>query len=170
MNRIPGRLGTLVARDVMSTEVLVLPEEKTLVDAVELLKEHKHSGAPVVNSRGHLVGTFSLRNLTGVKRNKTAKEDQKEVSGVESGIISAAALEKLMKTAAAQERVVDRMTENAPSVSENATLIDVARLMCDFHTHRIPVINSRSVLTGIITTMDVLAALVHTADELTEKG
>ncbi|MBB01786.1 CBS domain-containing protein [bacterium] len=172
--KLPGRLGSLQARDVMSTEVFLLTENMTLLDASEQLKKRKHSGAPVVDSQGRLVGTFSLRDLTGVKKLGRPKENQADGSSsrqsradtLDSGIISAEALKHIQQNALALERVSERMTRNAPSVTENATLIDVARLMCHFHTHRIPVTSANSQLTGIITTMDVLAALVHTADEL----
>ncbi len=167
MKQMPGRLGTLRARDVMSNDVHVLQETTTLTEATEQLKTYKHSGAPVVDSRGKLVGTFSLRNLTGVKRGNS-QVSRALSSSLDSAILSAEAVEKMMQTQMGQEKVADRMTENPPSVTENASLIDVARLMCDFHTHRIPVTNSRFELVGIITTMDILAALVHTADELAE--
>jgi len=167
--KLPGRLGSLKARDVMSSEVFLLTENMTLLEASEQLKKRRHSGAPVIDSTGKLVGTFSLRDLTGVKKGEKVvppanKPTRQET--LDSGIISAEALKHIRDNALALEKVADRMTRNAPSVTENASLIDVARLMCHFHTHRIPVTSATSQLTGIITTMDVLAALVHTADEL----
>lgn len=162
MKKMPGRLGSLHARDVMCHEVLVVAESMTLEEATEILKSHKHSGAPVVDSRGMLVGTFSLRNLSGLKKN------EEHDSNADSGIISAEAMQDLLSSKIEKETVSERMTRNAPSVTENGSLIDVARLMCRFHTHRIPVTTTTGELVGIITTMDVLAALVHTAEELTE--
>ncbi len=166
MKKMPGRLGSLQARDVMCPEVLVLSESMLLEEATKLLKSHKHSGAPVVNSHGKLVGTFSLRDLTGVKNPK--KSDTQSYKEADSGIITAEAMAHIIESKIERETVSQRMTRNPPSVTENASLIDVARLMCSFHTHRIPVTTASSELTGIITTMDVLAALVHTADELNE--
>ena len=168
--KMPGRLGTLQARDLMSTDVLVLAESMTLLDASRLLKQHRHSGAPVIDARGKLVGTFSVRDLTGVKKKPPADSlaALNRPASVDSGIITAEALQHIQDNALAWEKVADRMTPNAPNVTENASLIDVARLMCDFHTHRIPVTSVRGELRGIITTMDILAALVHTADELAE--
>jgi CBS-domain-containing membrane protein len=37
--------------------------------------------------------------------------------------------------------------------------------MCDGHWHRVPVVDDAGALCGIISTMDVLAALVNAADE-----
>lgn len=168
MSPIPGRLGSLTARDVMSSDVLVLRDSQPITEAVQLLKSRRHSGAPVTDSRGRLVGTFSLRNLTGVKPS-SGTTPATTASEMDSSVLSEAAFEKLVKSSMKDERVCERMTENAPSVSESASLIDVARLMYDFHTHRIPVTNVGGELTGIITTMDVMAALVHTADEMSSR-
>jgi len=166
MNKMPGRLGSLQARDVMCHEVVVLKDTMTLEEATVLLKSHKHSGAPVINSQGKLIGTFSLRDLTGMK--ETAKKEKRSYREADSGIITAEAMAHIIKSKIEKETVAQRMTRNAPSVTENASLIDVARLMCSFHTHRVPVTTASTELTGIITTMDILAALVHTADELNE--
>lgn len=166
MNKMPGRLGSLQARDVMCHDLVVLKDTMTLEEATVLLKSHKHSGAPVVNSHGKLIGTFSLRNLTGMK--EAAKKERRSHREADSGIISAEAMKHIIESKIEKETVAQRMTRNAPSVTENASLIDVARLMCSFHTHRVPVTTASTELTGIITTMDILAALVHTADELNE--
>ncbi len=169
MKKMPGRLGSLHARDVMSTDVHVLREDMTLLDASQQLKQRKHSGAPVVDARGKLIGTFSLRDLTGVKGG--AGGGAAATSGAlqpDSAILSAEVLRQIQNNTLASQKVAERMTRNAPSVTENASLIDVARLMCRFHTHRIPVTSHVGELKGIITTMDVLAALVNTADELND--
>lgn len=164
MKKMPGRLGSLHARDIMSHEVTVVTENMSLEEAATFMKSHKHSGVPVVDSRGMLVGTFSLRNLTGLKDNNSTDKDS------DSAIISAEALSRVLESKIEKETVSERMTRHAPSVTENGSLIDVARLMCSFHTHRIPVTTTTGELTGIITTMDILAAMVHTADELSEQG
>ena len=166
MNKMPGRLGSLQARDVMCHDLVVLKDSMTLEEATVLLMSHKHTGAPVVNSHGKLIGTFSLRDLTGMKEATKNKEHSHREA--DSAIISAEAMAHIIESKIEKETVSQRMTRNAPSVTENASLIDVARLMCSFHTHRIPVTTASTELTGIITTMDILAALVHTADELNE--
>ncbi len=166
MSKMPGRLGTLQARDVMCQDVVVLTDTMTLEEATELLKSHKHSGAPVVDCQGKLVGTFSLRDLTGLK--DTTTKFERLHPDADSGIVTAEAMNHILENKIEKETVSQRMTRNAPSVTENASLIDVARLMCSFHTHRVPVTTISTELTGIITTMDILAALVHTADELEE--
>ncbi len=63
------------------------------------------------------------------------------------------------------ERVSQRMSKQVTSVTEQAPIVEVARVMCDGHWHRVPVVDESGKLSGIISTMDVLAALVNVADE-----
>jgi CBS-domain-containing membrane protein len=57
------------------------------------------------------------------------------------------------------------MSRQVRSVPDKAPLVEVARVMCDGHWHRVPVVDDGGALCGIISTMDVLAALVNAADE-----
>jgi len=50
---------TLTARDLMSPQVIRLPETMPLRDAARLLLKNQIGGAPVVNSLGQCVGVFS---------------------------------------------------------------------------------------------------------------
>ena len=58
------------------------------------------------------------------------------------------------------------MSRRLISVREDTPLVELARFMCDGHWHRVTVIDSQGRLNGIVSTMDILAALVQTADEL----
>ena len=67
--------------------------------------------------------------------------------------------------AGASEPVGKWMSRRLVSVREDTALVDVARIMCDGHWHRVPVVDRQGQLRGIVSTMDVLAAVVHSADE-----
>jgi CBS domain-containing protein len=62
--------------------------------------------------------------------------------------------------------VVDCMSPTVVGVSPDQLLVEVARKMCIAHWHRVPVVSSEGRLVGLISTMDVLAALVNMFDEL----
>ena len=64
-----------------------------------------------------------------------------------------------------EELVSARMSNVVTSVTDDAPLVEVARVMCNGHWHRVPVVDAQGSLAGIISTMDVLAALVNTAEE-----
>ena len=50
-------------RDVMSTDVVVIPVEATYEEATRILFEGQVSGAPVVDKEGRLVGVISDKDL-----------------------------------------------------------------------------------------------------------
>ena len=63
------------------------------------------------------------------------------------------------------KQVASRMSRQVTSVREITPLVEVARVMCSGHWHRVPVIDETGTLKGIISTMDLLAAIVNIADE-----
>jgi CBS-domain-containing membrane protein len=67
--------------------------------------------------------------------------------------------------AGAGELVTRWMSRRLVSVREQTPLVEVARVLCDGHWHRVTVVDDTGRLKGIVSTMDVLAALVHAVDE-----
>jgi CBS-domain-containing membrane protein len=57
------------------------------------------------------------------------------------------------------------MSPNVGTVTEDQPLVEVARTMCQDHWHRVPVVGNDGLLKRIISTMDVLAALLNTFEE-----
>lgn len=161
MSELPGRLGTLQARDIMTPTPVVLPDRMEVGEAVGKLRERRHSGAPVVDDNGFLVGTLSVRDIIQTKRDDVFDDPVSDGSGMWAAVDEPGGL----ATDSDETTVGSIMRKHPPAVSENARLIDVVRCMCENHMHRVPVINATGKLTGIISTMDVLAALVHIADE-----
>jgi len=135
-------LKTLKAVDVMSAVPVTLCETQTLVSAVTIFEKHQITGAPVVDRAGKVVGMISLRDIV-----RAASTGNQAVLGIGEGTIAG------------------RMTQPVGTVGPDHSLVDVARTMCKSHWHRIPVVGDKDQLLGIISTMDVLAALVNAFDE-----
>lgn len=188
MPPLPGRLGQLRARDVMTRWVTTLRTSDALREAARVLREAQISGAPVVNDAGRPVGVLSATDIViferekdsaaakkrhpphrpqkigdGRRRNSSSlnrenpwhKEDEWErieVTGLDLDRIPTATVEEYMSP-----RVL--------SVNEDVTLLAVARKMCEHHMHRLIVVDGEDRLLGIISTMDILAAVVGAADE-----
>jgi CBS-domain-containing membrane protein len=142
MGALPGRLGTLQARNIMTGKIVVLSENDTLERAVEVLTEQQISGAPVVDEIGVFRGLISLTDIAHGRAQ--APEDE---------------------FAEAPRLVRDCMSDRIVSVRDSASLLEVARKMCAGHWHRLTVVDDQNCICGIVSTMDVLAAVVNTADE-----
>lgn len=168
MAKLPGRLGTLRAHDIMTGKVVVLSEEDTIQEAANTVIEQRISGAPVVNSLGVLVGMLSL---TDIAQPRPAKDPSKgNGHGQRRHHNDDAAHWELLRplvppSGEGTELVKHRMTRNLISVPETAPLVEIARIMCRDHLHRVVVIDKKGAVCGIVSTMDVLAALVNVVDE-----
>ena len=164
MSELPGRLGTLLARDVMTSNVVTLKNSDTICAAVSTLREHDITGAPVVDDAGNLVGILSMSDLLPATAATEPRENPSGLAepGMAWNLFDAA--ETSIKEID-EETVASRMSTVVRSVLETATLVSVARAMCDGHWHRVPVVSNSGSVAGIVSTMDVLAAMINAADE-----
>jgi CBS-domain-containing membrane protein len=63
------------------------------------------------------------------------------------------------------EDVRTYMSPSVRSIDADATLIDAARAMCGKHVHRLPVLDARGKVVGLISSLDLVAAVVHAIEE-----
>jgi CBS-domain-containing membrane protein len=170
MGTLPGRLGTLTARDVMTKDVIAVREDDTLEKAIQTLKQNRITGAPVIGKKNKFVGILSINDLIGQKPG---------VDFTDSGHLATALAHAEDATTwdlfdkasplddrSGAEQVATRMSRQMTSVADDTPLVEVARVMCGGHWHRVPVVGESGDLIGIISTMDILAAIVNVTDEL----
>jgi CBS domain-containing protein len=137
------RLMTLKVKDVMTRKVICVAQNQRLSDAAGLFLEKGISGAPVIDEQGHCVGVLSA--IDYVRRAHSAEgDDESDTAG---------------------ELVRGEMSAGVRSVQPEQTLLMAARIMCEKHVHRLPVLNLDGKPVGLITSMDVVAALVNAIDE-----
>lgn len=169
MSRLPGRLGTLTARDIMTEKLVVLHETDTIAHAANTFRDLHISGAPVVDAAGKPVGLLSTSDIVpAVAARLLAAPTGPAPQSRESEwaeILQVLTSGSRQIEAGAKEPVSKWMSRRVVSVREDADLLDVARRMCAGHWHRVTVVDFHGKLCGIVSTMDVLAALVATDDE-----
>jgi len=56
-------LGEIAVEEVMSKDTITIPSDFTIEETAEVLLKHNISGAPVLDSKGRIVGTISRREL-----------------------------------------------------------------------------------------------------------
>jgi CBS-domain-containing membrane protein len=161
---LPGRMGSLVARDIMTERLVVFSEADPLSHAAQVLRERRISGAPVLGPQGDVVGMLTLTDVVGDVAGRM--RELLDRAGSPAGHADWKELDQLLKNAGSPQGTVgERMTRQVVTVHEDAPLVEVARAMCFGHWHRVGVIDVSRRLVGIISTMDVLAALVQASDE-----
>jgi len=145
------------AGDVMSSKVISVPSEMDLRDLAKLFLDQGITGAPVVDAAGDLVGVVSQTDLIyyGLTRDDELVLDSHfyQVARMEGRHIPTGFQIEDTNTGC----VADVMTPVVHSVTVNAGVDSVARLMLRKHIHRVIVRRGRKVA-GIISALDVMRA------------
>jgi len=116
-------------RDVMSSPVMAVEPGLAIDDAYRLMIRYGHAALPVVNQDG-ISGIITRKDL-----------DKAELHGLGNVPVS------------------DFMTEGAITVSPEASVSEAHRMMVLYNIGRLPVVDSRGKLLGIVTRTDLLRAL-----------
>lgn len=148
-------------KDVMNPDVMTVADEMTTGELARYLTEREISGAPVVDSQGHLIGVVSM---TDIGRYMAEPSDLESTRGSEFYRDSAdeVTLDDFGQRHVEQSgaTVRDVMTPVIHQVPANATVAEAARVMVREHIHRLVVTQGRQPV-GIITSMDLLRVVAE---------
>lgn len=147
MNSAIERLLTLRVSDVMHKRVISVSAVDTMAQAAQTLLKHSISGAPVLDASAKCAGMISAIDF--VKKHSGHRKP---------GVAQDAADRN-------DELVRHHMTSAVHSVEGSEPLIAAARLMCSHHIHRLPVFDKDGHPIGMVTALDIVAALVNAIEE-----
>lgn len=153
----------LKARDIMTKEVVWIPENTSVSEAIKLFVDEMISGAPVVDEEGGLVGVVSLRDFARntVITSQTSDDQRQSAFFYETWelpITQSEATRFHIETES-DLAVKDVMTPTLFYVDVDMPVRDVAEMMLKGRIHRVVVLENDE-LAGLITTMDMLKAIV----------
>jgi len=156
------RLQTLKVADVMSKDVHCVSPHHTVSEAANLLCEREISGAPVVDEQDHCVGMLTA--LDFVRRASSCDQSDLTLGGADHKLIESRE-EPLHIETTGEETVDSYMSPAVQSIGDYDSLLEAARRMCAGHIHRMPVLDENGHVLGIITSLDVVAAVVNAIEE-----
>lgn len=148
MTAIDLWLKTTTARTITEQNLIYLRPEDSIDHAVMTFLREQISGAPVVDSEGKCVGV-----LTTVDAMKDTGSEPKQ------GGPGAATLRSPLGRN--ETKVSELMTCDLVAIHEDASLEQAVRYLIDAHLHRVLVLDKNEHVTGVITTTDVLAAVLR---------
>ena len=128
----PSTASNLHAFEIMKTNLVTLPPDTNVFDAVDLLIKHKISGAPVVDSDNRLLGVFSEKSVMKV--------------------LVAAAYEQVPA-----DRIDSLMNVEPRTITEDTLLVTMAQIFLTSPARRLPVVR-QGILIGQVSRRDVIAA------------
>ena len=166
MTSLETPLLQLTAEDLMSRDVLVIPQHMSLKAAAHLLGEGRVSGAPVVDEEGRCVGVLSAADLVHwMDRGKQATKRRGAGASCVCCDWQLAGLDDMP-----EDEVSRYMTTNVVATGPETRLGELARWMRDAHIHRIVIVDSRRRPVGVVSSMDVLAAVARMDGLQTAEG
>jgi CBS domain-containing protein len=136
------RIDTTV-RDVMTTDIKTVKSDDNLRKVMDLLSENKITGAPVVE-RDKIVGVISeadIIKVMDVRKILDAKKDEIKISE----------LEKI--------KTKEIMSRDPIVINQKENVTDASELMYKHHVNRLPVVDDKKRLVGIIAKEDVIRGI-----------
>ena len=143
-------------KDLMNPDIMTVADDMTTDELARYLIEREISGAPVVDSQGHIIGVVSM---TDIGRNMAEPSDVETSrrSGFYRDTSADLTLEDLGQRYVEERAstVRDVMTPVIHQVPLTASAGEAARLMIDQHIHRLVVTQGKEPV-GIISSLDLL--------------
>jgi CBS domain-containing protein len=159
------KLLTLTARtaaEMMTEQVVSIPEDAPLHEAIAVLTDRGFSGAPVINEAGRPVGVISQSDIVVHDRNSTTfakpvpeyylRSDLRATLGEDVGGFQVEAVDRTV--------VRDVMTPVVFAVRPDAPARQVIEELLHLRVHRLFVIDHDGVLVGVIAMSDILRRLI----------
>ncbi|RKY83453.1 hypothetical protein DRQ09_10045 [candidate division KSB1 bacterium] len=144
---------------IMNRRVITVPMKMTIEELYRVLREQKLTGVPVVNDNRELVGIVSrediLRSTYRPPNSYTEFDDIYDLffPGFQEH-------EEINRKGRMFYWVEEIMTRDVITVTENASIQEVCRLMFENGIHRIPVVREKKVV-GIINTEDIFRFIMY---------
>ena len=145
----------MLAKDLMSTTLRVVPPEMPVTAVAELLSSHGISGVPVVDESGAPLGIITEGDLI----RRLADEEPGPLGWFLEQFQNTGRLAgRFIKAHGAKAR--DVMTTEIASVTEDAPVEEIARLMERRRIKRVPVLRNGKIV-GIVSRSDLLRAILR---------
>ncbi len=148
------RLNNLRVEQLMARDVVTLHEDSSLVEAAKLLHNYGITGAPVVDDFGRCVGVLSASDYVQSKSEECCSCVTHVATHADrTGLNRAEVLD--------DECVRAHMSPKLQTIREHRSIVDAGRIMCEEHIHRLIVVDRKGRPVGIISSLDIVSALVN---------
>jgi CBS domain-containing protein len=146
-----------VARDIMVKKVITINKNESVKKLSDVLIKNKISGVPVIDDDGKLIGIATEGDLI-------VKDADLHFPGYFKLLDSIIYLESLDKFKTNLKKylgtkVEDIMTAKVKTVRDDTPVSEVANIMIKYNINRVPVLDSKGSLIGIITRADIVKSM-----------
>jgi CBS domain-containing protein len=147
-----------LVKDIMVREVITIQKDASVEELSELLVKNKISGVPVIDSDGKLVGIATEGDLII----KDSDLHFPRYFKLLDSIIYLESLNKFKKSLKKflGTKVEDVMTAEIKTVKEETPVGEAANIMIKYSINRVPVLDSKDELVGIVTRADIVKSMI----------
>lgn len=152
------RLTNLRVEQLMARDCITIHEDASLIEAARIMRNYGVTGLPVVDDFRRCVGVISATDF--VEAESQAHEcwvQHVATSWDQTGLQRAETL--------SDASVKAHMSPKVQSIREHRSIVDAGRLMCQEHIHRLVVIDRQGKPVGIISSLDLVSALVNAPND-----
>jgi len=151
-------MSELLAKDIMIKKVITIKKDASVDELSELLVKNKISGVPVVDDGGSLVGIATEGDLIV----QDADLHFPRYFKLLDGIIYLESLNKFKRNLKKYlgTKVEDVMTSKVKTAGTDTPVSEVANIMIRDNINRVPVLNKKGGLVGIITRADIVKSMI----------
>ena len=142
IKKVEAKLKAVKAKDIMSRFAITIKENETVINLAHLMMRFKISGVPVVTKNGEICGIVTATDLFNLMK----------------GVV------KKMEAGTSSEDYPDMpvsglMIKDVVTITEETTLYDIMKIMCERNIHTLPVmVLSKKEIIGVIGRRDILNA------------
>ena len=140
VDQAPAPKPALLAQDIMTSPVTWLPSDSTLLEAWTVMKRKGIHHLPVTSVHGTLVGMISNHDLLPHAHELESVNSPRPFVG---------------------HKLAHVMSSRVLSATPTTEIRKIAHVMLDEQVRAIPILDSSRHLVGILTTSDILRAIVH---------
>ena len=148
-----------VIRDIMVKEVITIQKDASVEELSELLVQNRISGVPVIDEKGKLVGIATEGDLIIRDSDLHFPRYFKLLDSIiylESLNKFKRNLKKFLGT-----KVEDVMSAQVRTIKEEKLVSDAANMMIKYNINRVPVLDSKDELAGIVTRADIVRSMIQ---------
>ena len=142
-------------KDVLTRDVVSIPPQATLREAVAAMVENRVSALPVVDDNRQCTGIISVTDLLGVTKDLSEELDALTDVG---GIDPEALVDRLRHADLLAEGIQGWMSTDPITVGAGSTIQHAAQRMLRNGVHRLIVLDDQKRVVGVVSMTDLLAA------------
>jgi CBS-domain-containing membrane protein len=140
----------IVVRDVMTRNVIKVREDADLNEVTALLSENRISGLPVVDGQDRVIGMITEADvlaMAGMKKGHAFKDVIRHLLG------------EPLSGSKRSKRLREVMTSPAITTGPEADIREIALILDEKRIKRLPVVDERGRLIGVISRADIVRAI-----------